>query len=434
MTRQPENSAATTRTSSFEWWYVAQFAFGAVHSGFLPILLPTYVISLTGKATDVGIVMGTIGVGAFLAPVIGSLADKYRAYRAAQLAGLASQALAALVFAFSGDLLLLALGGIFLGIGSATLMMINPTFVLGAGFPQKVEARRLTRLNQTGRVGQLLGALAVAGSTLAGLSFSVRFLIMASVPTGCLLIAAVTNREAAARIKDTRREAVGASGATQVRLRKMLASTFGLFLLAAICARAALEMFWGQYPNYMQDVFQISPALSATALSVAALITLLILDVAGRWMGRSGPSPVWLAATGVPIIAAGGLILLALSVPVPVLLPLGMYVILRLSMSWSNLTQPPLAQRMSPATLGTTQGILLVALIIGFMTGNMSGGWLADAYGFQSIPWAVAGLSIAALLLGYLAIKRRHSEHPEEVLVSARMAQLALSDGDESVV
>ena len=415
MTNQRGDSAAATWTSSLEWWYMAQFAIGAVHSGFLPILIPTYVISITGNAADVGIVMSAMGLGALLVPVIGNLADRYRAYRTAQLTGLASQALGALVFAISGDMLVLAVGAGLLGVGTGTLLMINPTFIMGASFPQKVESRRLTRLNQTGRVGQLLGALAVAGLTQAGLSFSVRFSITAGVAAFCLLLTAAANREAAARIKDTRHEAIGAAGPGKVPLRNLLVSTFGLFLLAVICTRAALEMFFGQYPNYMQGVFQISPALAATALSVAAVITLFILDVAGRWMGRSGPSPVWLTATGVPIIAAGALIPLALLVPVSVLLPLGMYVVLRLCMSWSNLTQPPLARGISRATLGTTQGVLLGAMVIGFIAGNMSGGWLADAFGFESIPWAVAGLSVAALLLGYLAVKRSRSEHSQEM-------------------
>jgi predicted MFS family arabinose efflux permease len=70
---------------------------------------------------------------------------------------------------------------------------------------------------------------------------------------------------------------------------------------------------------------------------------------------------------------------------------------------------------MSRTTLGTTQGILMGAYVIGFIGGNLSGGWLADAFGFQSIPWAVAGLSVAALFLGYLAVSRRRSQHSRKV-------------------
>ena len=87
-------------------------------------------------------------------------------------------------------------------------------------------------------------------------------------------------------------------------------------------------------------------------------------------------------------------------------LPLGLFAILRLCLRLLDLTQPPLASRMSAAALGTTQGIFLVARVIAFMGGNMFGGWLADAFGFHSLPWLVVGLSVVAVLLGFLAVGR----------------------------
>lgn len=124
---------------------------------------------------------------------------------------------------------------------------------------------------------------------------------------------------------------------------------------------------------------------------------------------------------------------MATSVPVPVFLPLGMYVILRLCLRLLDLTQPPLAHEMSRAALGTTQGILLGARAIGFMSGNMSGGWLADTLGFHSIPWAVAGLSVVALLLGYLVVNRRRCQHAGKLPVFPQVAHPGCSDGEKSV-
>jgi MFS family permease len=410
--------SAPIGNSSFEWWYMAQFSVGAIHSGFMPILIPTYVISVTGTATDVGIVMGIMGLAAMVAaPVIGSLADKYGAYRTAQLSALASQALAALIFALSGDMLLFCVGTVFLGVGTATLMMINPTFVLGADLPREVESLRLTRLSQTGRVGSLLGALAVAGVIHASLSFPLRFAIMSGVAAGCLLITAIANRDAAARIKGASREVGEEASAAKVPLRKVLVSTFGLLLLGGLCATVGLEVMYGQYPNYMYDVFRISPALCAAAVSVSALLTLLVLDLGGRWMGGSGPAPVWLTSLGVRLVAVGLLIPLACLPPVSVLLPLGAYVLLRLSQAWFLLTLPPLARGMSKGAVGSTQGIVITATAIGFIIANMLSGWSADAFGFKSLPWLAAVITALALLLGYLAIIRSRSEQPEKVRV-----------------
>ncbi len=49
-----------------------------------------------------------------------------------------------------------------MGVGSATLLMINPAFVVSGGFEQDDEAIRLTRLNQ----------MMIAGSLIAGVGLS----------------------------------------------------------------------------------------------------------------------------------------------------------------------------------------------------------------------------------------------------------------------
>ena len=64
-----------------EWWYNAHFAYGAIQTIFIPMLIPTFVKEMTGSATKVGIAMALIGLGGLVAPVIGGLADKFRAIR-----------------------------------------------------------------------------------------------------------------------------------------------------------------------------------------------------------------------------------------------------------------------------------------------------------------------------------------------------------------
>jgi predicted MFS family arabinose efflux permease len=50
--------------------------------------------------------------------------------------------------------------------------------------------------------------------------------------------------------------------------------------------------------------------------------------------------------------------------------------------------------------------MIVGATAIGFAIGNLGGGWLADAFGFNSMPWSLAGLSVGTLILGYLAMRR----------------------------
>ena len=66
-----------------EWWYTAHFVYGAIQLIFIPILVPTFVLSVTESATMAGAALTVIGLGGFLAPVIGGMADKFRAHRLA---------------------------------------------------------------------------------------------------------------------------------------------------------------------------------------------------------------------------------------------------------------------------------------------------------------------------------------------------------------
>jgi len=166
-----------------QWWYNAHFTYGAIQTVFIPILVPTYVKEMTGSATKVGIAMAIIGCGGLVAPVIGGVADKLRAHRWAQLAGLIAYAAAAIVFAFSGATFAMhILGAALFGVGSATLLMINPAFIVSGGFG-------LTQ-------GMLMFAIATAyavGSVAAGAAAdsSLGYPCLAWMVAGVCVLAAV---------------------------------------------------------------------------------------------------------------------------------------------------------------------------------------------------------------------------------------------------
>ncbi len=414
MASSDNNQAKKSNESAFEWWYVAHFVFGIIFLGFVPILVPTYVIEISGSAAEAGVVMAIIGLGALLAPVIGGFADKYQAHRIAQLAGLLALALGGLSFALAREDLFFAIAAILVGVGVATLMMINPTLIVGAGFSQALESRRLTRLNQTAIVGQLTGGLLVAGLTQAGLSFPARFMVMAVIALIGLVITAMTNKEAAARLALAGPTA-SEKGTVTPDLRTILVSAFGLFLLSMMINGLGQGALESQYPNYMQKVFSISPALSASAISVTAIVNLLLIGVAGSWMARSGPTPVFFASLVLRLAAAVVLIVLAIVGGVPAFLPLGMYVLLLVGIAWVDLAGPALAGRLSVATMGTSQGFLMGSLAIGTALGSLSGGLAAESIGFQSLPWITAGGVALALVFGYMAISQSRTPEPAKV-------------------
>jgi MFS family permease len=392
---------AANKVPTFEWWFVAHFIFGVAYLGMIPILVPTYIISITNSAAEAGVVMAIIGLGALAAPVIGGFADKYLAHRIAQLGGLVALAAGALVFAFAQEDLVFAIAAIFTGLGVATLMMINPSLIVGAGFDQDTESSKLTRLNQVAILGQLTGGLLIAGLTQAGLSFQARFLVVAVFPFVGFFIVAATNKSATERLRQTAPSSTEeTSNEAKLTLGKILLTTFGLFLLAMAINGMSQSVLESQYPNYMQKVFNISPALSATALSVTAVVNLLFLGVAGSWMAKKGPNPVFMASLIMRLAAAVILIGLMMVSKVPAFLPLGMYVILLVGIAWVDL-----AGRLSIAGIGATQGLLMGSLALGTFFGALLGGWLAETFGFQILPWITAVGVAIAIVLGYLVIR-----------------------------
>ncbi|GAD03915.1 major facilitator superfamily MFS_1 [Agarivorans albus MKT 106] len=214
-----------------EAWYTAHLCYGIIQLVFIPILIPTFILDKTGSPTQVGIAMGILGLSGLLAPVLGGLADKYRAHRAAQLIGLAAIAISALVFALSGaNFMLHLLAAVFLGLGSASLLMINPAFIVSGGYEAEEEASKLTLLNQVAIVGSLLAGIGLAALTEAGVSFELRFAVMFFIPLLALLVTAATNKQAAAQIKVEQVNEGGEAGG----IMQVVLSRFGLILLAIV--------------------------------------------------------------------------------------------------------------------------------------------------------------------------------------------------------
>lgn len=399
----PESSG-----SGLEWWYNAHFAYGAIQTIFIPMLIPTYVKEMTGSATKVGIAMALVGLGGLAAPVIGGLADKFRAHRWAQIAGLIAYVVAAIVFAFSGQVFALhLLGSALFGVGTATLLMINPAFIVSGGFELEDEAKRLTRLNQTVFAGSLIAGLALGELMSLGLSYQVMFLIVAGIAMVSVFFTAATNGAAAKRIKvEAPRPAD--SGAAKTGIISLLFSGFGLFLLAVFLVTIGQAVITTQYPNYMKEVFGIESGSASTALSVAAIVTLLILGPVGIWMGRRGPSPVWFSAVVVKIVAMVLLGLLAIAGERVEFIPLACYILYSQGIAMVDMMQPAIAVRKSTAGAGMTQGMMMFAIATAYAVGSVGAGAAADSsFGYQSLPWIVVVASVLGGIVGWIAFGGR---------------------------
>ena len=143
------NDAQGAKGPAFEWWMFSFIAAGAGWSAFIALLIPPYITNVTGNAADAGIVMAIISLAAVLAPVLGGLADRYRAHRLVLSLGVLGLALGFVAYAFSAESnAVLALDAILLGVSIAAVNAVGPVFVIGAGLSQALQAKRLTVLNE----------------------------------------------------------------------------------------------------------------------------------------------------------------------------------------------------------------------------------------------------------------------------------------------
>jgi MFS family permease len=387
-----------SRKWGLEAWYTAHLCYGIIQLVFIPILIPTFILDKTGSATQVGIAMGILGLSGLLAPLLGGLADKYRAHRAAQLIGLAAIAIAALIFALSGaSFMLHLLAAVFLGLGSASLLMINPAFIVSGGYEAEEEASKLTLLNQVAIVGSLAAGLGLAALTEAGVSYVVQFIVMFSVAAFALLVTAASNKQAAARIEVASEDDSDAQGG----ITEVLFSRFGLILLAIFFVSIGQGVITGQFPNYMAEVFKIDAASSSVALSVSAVVSLVLLSLVGKAMAKVGGEKVWLLAVVAKVVVMIGLAGLAIYADqLAAYLPLALYLVYLQGVTTVDMVQPAIAAKASRAGAGMTQGLLMFAIAGAYAGGNVLSGISADSFGWSSLAGLVAVVSVIALLVG----------------------------------
>ena len=125
----------------FEWWMTSNLALGLAFNCFLPVLLPSYVLSKGGNATDVWVAMAMAGLFALLGPSIGRVAGRRRAHRRVQVLGMLGMAAGLVMLALSpGDSVSIVLAIAVMGIGAAGVTVAAPTFILGTDLPAAIQS------------------------------------------------------------------------------------------------------------------------------------------------------------------------------------------------------------------------------------------------------------------------------------------------------
>lgn len=316
----------------FEWWMTSHLALGLAFNCLLPVLLPTYVLSIGGTGTDVWVAMAAAGLFAVLGPSIGRIARQYRAHRLVQTSGMFGMATGLMALALSsGDSLLIVLAIAVMGIGAAAVAVAAPPFILGTDLPADFQARQLAWLQLNLDLGKIVGGLLLGAMATEKLSFDVQFRVGGLVMGLLGLLVWTTSRGAAGRIRQLEVDSTGVSGPSRsvVRWKILLLSLFGVPIVAQLVGTMTMI-----------------EAQTSMVLTGSGLAGIGLYLVVGRWMTQSDPGLVW--ATGHVLRGVGGVALgvLGLARGVPYLVVLAAFLVLESTPAIAWLLQAQTAARM----------------------------------------------------------------------------------------
>ncbi|MDA0109572.1 MFS transporter [Vibrio sp. La 4.2.2] len=386
-------------------WYIAQMSNGVVQWAGIALMLTPLIIERTGSGSLMGSVMSLIGLFGISAPLIGWLADKYGIHRQMQKVALLSHLLSLVLLYFAQtETYTYLLVGLTIGIGTVSQLVLNPTFVLNS-LPENEQARGLSRLFQfqfLGVViaGSLLGVVSLLGWTSEQKLLMLMTLVCVSIVT--VFIAPPP------KVKVPEVEQQSDDESLTEKSNKRTSIAFVMFLATVFISMFTASNLMETGPIIIKEVFNVDLGHSAFGLAGSAVLTMILLEPAGRLAEKSSPYLIWMASLACYAVTSIGL-WLAIGTNIPSLVPILLIVLLMQAISWFDMVIPAIAEELSPSTPALTQGILMFAMAIGFGVGTYIAGQLIDVEGFVSVVDYCAASIVVTLVLAFatLLFKRK---------------------------
>jgi len=412
-------AAAPTRLAHpIERWFAPFALVNGSSLGLVPILLP--LAAARDGLGHVGLVMGAFYLGAFAAPLLGSLADRYRVYRSLAAACAAACAVSLWLFAVAGPAwqLLLALAN---GAGFAGALTIASLLIVERRQEEEWD-QRLGWLETALSIGQGVGL--VLAAWLSGLStrnglLAAAFVPAAAVPLALTLIPAMrgpADRSRMVRMGHRLPSAgrVGEWGPVSTsrahylhqlrhRLaepRRLLGGGLGWLLAAWIPAYAGSAVIFALYPVLFRSAFGIAPHTSSLAFAAIVFLSLPLFPLAGRASTRYGAATVLACALAARVVLLTALAAFATIGHVTPVLPLVAFAGIMFAWSFLSVCSPALTGELAPGKEGDAQGLLNAATGLAGLAGSVMGGLAAEYSGYP----AALGIGAAAVALGFVIV------------------------------
>jgi MFS family permease len=410
-----------------EPWFAPFALLNGAALGLTPILLP--LAASRDGVGHVGLVMGAFNLGAFAAPVVGSIADRFHAHRALAVACAAAMALSLWLFPLSGPAWQLALA-LADGAGFAGAVTVANLLIVERR-PRAEWDRRLGMLEAALSVGQ--GAMLFVSAWLATLSARDGLFLAAIVPAAAIPLAAVliprmavspaAERPAAdpagghppgAATPDEEPHRLATAGlvgewgpASPSRVHHLarrgpfvgasaLRGPLGWMLAAWIPAYAGSAVIFALYPVLFEHAFGVPASSSSLAFAIIVLVSLPLFPLAAAVSQRRGPAVAMAGALAARVVLLTAMAAFAAAGRVPVVLPLAAFAGIMFAWSFLSVASPELTGQLLPGAEGDAQGLLNASSGIAGLLGSVLGGVVAGHLGYA----AALGLGAGATALG----------------------------------
>ncbi len=396
-----------------EPWYFVYALIGLVVAGLIPVLVPL-IVSHTGTAGQVGMVMGAVSLGGLTSPLWGSLADRYRLHRWLLVGGMLTTTVGLAAFAFTTQPVIWLLLAVIQGFGAAGAATVANLFVVEA-HPKAEWDERIGWLQTFYGIGQVSGLL-LAG-VLTQIDFRIGFLAAGGLSAAAAILGWLTTKtppaqpgvEPVLRHPARHTEWVFSSPQRLFYRPKLagiktpaftLGSPYGVFLIFWLLSFAGSAAVFSQYPVLMQKVYGVTPAASSIAFAIVAGLGLTLYTPAGQWSEHYGAARILRVSLGLRLFAFAGLLWLGLLPTGGTIGILALFAFAFVVWAWSlmSVSGTALAAQLSPVGEGQGMGIFNAMTAVAGVIGAVLGGWVAGLWGYNSI--VILALLGVALGLG----------------------------------
>jgi DHA1 family tetracycline resistance protein-like MFS transporter len=431
----PERQVIAIKGPVHHWiepWYLAYAILGALASGLAAILIPLVVTNSGGSSTQLGAVIAAQNVGALFAPFWGWAADRSLAYRAIFLSGFLLIAAGFLGFTVMHGFGAWLISAYLVGFGTGASNTVASLFVVEFT-PESEWSQRISWLQTFNALGAVLGMAIAALLQPAFGTLVAAFLVIPAILVGGWGLPVPRSAFHIPRLRLHARHVAhlarrGGPNAVAVvghihrlrlsdlpRLRIIFNSAFGVFLGSWFFFSVGISSFSSLYPVLMLRSFGVGVATSSTLMSIATLVSIPLYNLAGRLSLRYGPVQLLSAgicARMIALVTLGVVAYLHPSSPaIPALVAFGLF-----QGIWPLLSvaSNDLAAELAPIGEGTAMGLFNAAAAAASALGAITGGAVADRFGYESVNvFAAAGALLSLLCVLPLRNARRQVKNSQ---------------------